>query len=335
MARFRLAPFVFLISLLQCSSQKEEIIAEIDGEAIPAAEVDGIIQNRLYAKLYEVYKIRLNTLEEILGQKLIEKEAVSRHISVDSLIKIEVYDKLSDAAMAQMIEENDLTRGVPDPMAPGKIMDLKSDRTKEHLKGVFFRKTKRDLIERLKVKYHTRVMLYEPLPPPFDLSKISSHRLNESKSLVEIIIVSDFNCSMCREEYPVIKDIVEKYKDRVSFKLAHLSDSVSFSMLFTECASREASFYNIFKAMFESIESDTINYIEVSQKLNLNESAIRSCVHSRKEELTVAIGESLNELKRTGIVYTPTLLIDNREYFGTFDVKNISEYIDRILRDKE
>ncbi len=335
MIKLRIIPIILLFTFVQCATREKDAIAEIDGESIATAEVDGAIQNRLYAKLYDVYKIRMSKLEEVLSQKLLEKEAVNRDISVDSLLKVEVYGKLSDTAMAQMIRENDLTLGVPDPNAPGKIMDLQSERAKEHLKGVFLRKTQREFVEKLKIKYNAKVLLHEPLPPPFDLSEVKTHPLNEISSSLEIIIVSDFECETCRQEYPTIKAILKKYKNTVSFKFAHLSDSTNFPMLFAECASNRTNFYGIYNAMFESIQANTINYSEVSRKLNLDEAAMRECMLVHEKEMNIAISKSMNTLKKTGIVYTPTLLIDKREYFGAFDFENISEYIDRMIQSKK
>lgn len=335
MIKSRLIPIILLFTMVQCATREREAIAEIDGEVISAAEVDGIIQNRLYAKLYDVYKIRLNTLQELLNQKLLDKEAAGRNISVDSLLKVEVYGKLSDAAIAQMVQENDLTYGIPDPSAPGKVIDPRSEQGKQYLKEIFFRKTQREFVELLKTKYNTKVLLHEPVPPPFDLSAVTTHPLNESRSALEIIIVSDFECPVCVKEYPTIKAIVNKYKSQVSFKYAHLADTTNFPMLFTECASSEADFYTIYTTMFESIQADTINYSEVSRKLKLDETVIRNCMISKQEETNLGIIKSMNALKKTGILYTPTLLIDRREYFGTFDVENISEYIDRMIERKK
>src|SRR6266496_4184173 len=58
-----------------------DVVAQVDGVAIRAGELDQRVAKRLMRVRQEEYEIRRQALEEMIGERLLEKEARARFIS--------------------------------------------------------------------------------------------------------------------------------------------------------------------------------------------------------------------------------------------------------------
>lgn len=54
---------------------EKDIIAEFDGEAIYASEINTIIKQELYDELCRIHNIKKEALEQLINVKLLQKEA--------------------------------------------------------------------------------------------------------------------------------------------------------------------------------------------------------------------------------------------------------------------
>src|SRR4051812_28947013 len=78
-----------------CSQNQDNKVALVDGKVISIESVDSVIQDKLYDRLFDIYYNRSITLDYLISDELIKKEAVNRHMSVDSLLRLEVYKPIT------------------------------------------------------------------------------------------------------------------------------------------------------------------------------------------------------------------------------------------------
>ncbi len=332
--RYNILSLIIVGFLFSCSGDKEKVIAKVDNEPLLMTELDGTIQNQLYLRLFDIYYNRKIALEHLLSAKLLLKEATNRNISVDSLLQMEVYDKYTPSSLQEIIKSNDLTKGIPDPNHAGSLIDPSSKEGIEYLTQVFYRKTEKEFVETLKSKYKVEVFLTPPLSPKIQLSNVLTHPLNRENKGPSILIVSDFNCSSCRSEFPTIKSLISKYQGSASFYFTHFSYTVSSAMIFAECAAEKTDFSNVYFSIFKNIKGDTVDYPQVARDLGVDLSDVQLSMAQKSTSFRENIQSSINILRKQGLVYTPSLIIDGRVYYGKFDIQTISEYIDNIIKTK-
>ncbi len=316
--------------ILSCERQSNDRIgkaAEVNSKIISLASVDSAISDKLYLRLYDIYYIRKIALDILIEEELLSEEATNRNLSIDSLLAIEVYNKLTKSSIEELILNNNLQNGIPDSKHPGRVFDPTSFEGEEYLEEVFFRKTRSEFVESLKLKYKITSYLKPPLTKKIELENLLRYSLNDNSFSTKILIVSDFECPACRDSHNVLNELITKYNDKVSFYFTPFSNTVNYSMLFFECISNDSNSAIAYKSMFETVLESKIDYVSISKSLNKDIDQINDCIQ-KNEAASKKINQSIEILKTAGIVQTPTLIIDGRVYYGEFDILSISEYID-------
>src|SRR5690242_9570718 len=90
-------------------SSASDIVARVDGVAIRVDELDERVGKRLARLRQEEYEVRRQALEEMIGEKLLEKEARARGISKDDLLRDELDHQVQEPdpkVMEQIYEQN-------------------------------------------------------------------------------------------------------------------------------------------------------------------------------------------------------------------------------------
>src|SRR5512134_3434498 len=86
-----------------------DVVAEIDGQPVLAADLDLRADARLARLRQEEYEIRKQALDELIWQRLVEKEAARQKVSTEVLLAREIDDKAAPPSAAQVdsiYEEN-------------------------------------------------------------------------------------------------------------------------------------------------------------------------------------------------------------------------------------
>lgn len=322
---------ILSLLLLQCRPSERKVVATIDGDQIFLDAVDSTISEKLYERLYDIYYNRKIALEHLVSLNLLKKEAINRNISVDSLLKFEVETKITQQAIDELIIENDLALGIPDPYKIGKVIDTKSDRGKRYLQTVLKRKLENDYVSILKAKYQAQINLPPPLSPRISLQDIIKYPINKSTGDLEILIISDFDCNSCQAAYPIFRNVIDKYASKVSFSYVPYATSPSESLSYSTCAiDKGINFYEVFSTLFES-SGDTLNLKKLSQHLKVDHTDVLNCMKENQKTLTEQSQNTFTEISKNGIVKTPTLIIDGRVYYGEISEDEISNYINQII----
>jgi protein-disulfide isomerase len=146
-----------------------------------------------------------------------------------------------------------------------------------------------------------------------------------------LTIVADFSCPICRAKWPIFNGIFKKYKDRMRFEYISLAPSNSFSILFAECASKQGKFWQAHDLLFEQnvVVADSFFLDTLVSQLKLDEKECMNCI--RSIDHTKRIYTSMEKLRSQGIDGTPTILINNRIFYGDIGNESLSRFIDDLL----
>ncbi|MFA6322611.1 MAG: thioredoxin domain-containing protein [Candidatus Buchananbacteria bacterium] len=156
--------------------------------------------------------------------------------------------------------------------------------------------------------------------PKIFLANADDPRTGQSQAKVVIVEFADFTCSACREAYPVIKQLIRDYGDKVLFVYRDFPAVADRPLSLVEavagnCAQEQGKFWEMHDLLFETVDDLTEEQIKTyAIKLGLNSVQFGSCLTS--EKYLPAIEKDLTEGYQAGVRATPTFFINGQKVAG-------------------
>jgi len=143
--------------------------------------------------------------------------------------------------------------------------------------------------------------------------------LDSPVTLTEFV---DFQCEACYAYYPIVKEIKEKYKDRVRFQIRNfpIESSHQFAMpaaLAAEAAARQGKFFEMHDKIFEGqkIWEQTPNATETfnsyAEEIGLDMDKYRKDIDS--VSVVSVVNKDLQDVQDLGGTGTPTFLLNGQK----------------------
>lgn len=320
-----------LISFFACKKQAEgRIIANVEGEEISMDEIDKLIKNSLYEYLFAIYDVRRIALNELIDNKLIAKEAKAHSMNSDSVISLNINELRGKITKDRYIADNALRGGVVDEKNPFKLIPLNTPEGRRILDESYVKFLRLTFLKELRTKYKVDISLEPPEMPKLDLRGVISYKRGNMQSENAVTIVSDFDCPVCQTKEPILKQIFNKYKDKVRFEYVHLSSSLNQSILFSTCAGKQGKFWEAYDLLFQMSKIGSQPTESMISDLNLDKAACEACMHDG--QVAVELNASMEQLRALGITVTPTIIINNRIYYGEISVEVMGGFIEKSLK---
>ncbi len=153
-----------------------------------------------------------------------------------------------------------------------------------------------------------------------------------------IIVVefADFQCPYCRQSFPVVREIISQYEDRVKFiyrdfPLTSLHSQAQIAAEAGECAHEQDMFWPMHDKMFINQDDLSLNAlqryareIEIPDPIQFN-----TCLTSRKYETEV--NKDFSDGYFAGVDGTPTFFINGQEFTGAVSVENFKTVLDELI----
>lgn len=153
----------------------------------------------------------------------------------------------------------------------------------------------------------------------------------------------DFQCEACYAYYPTIKQVKEKYKDKITFQIKHfpISNSHNFARLaasYAEAAAMQGKFFELHDKIMEGqkvwqVASDPTTYfLQYAEEVGLNIDQLK--VDQQSDQVKANINADLAEVRRIGGDGTPTFAINGKKIDQPDNsVEAFSTVIDQALKD--
>lgn len=152
--------------------------------------------------------------------------------------------------------------------------------------------------------------------------------IGKDGSAVTVHVYSDFQCPACKASEPILKKIVEQYKDRVKFvwkdfPLETIHKNARIGAVAARCAQTQGKYNEMHNKLFseQTIWSNQSNPNEslknYAKDLGLDTNAFNTCLDNRAEDAKVAA--NISEGNRNLVNATPTFFINNKRYNGMYE----------------
>ena len=306
------------------SSGSEGPLAMVDGK--PITDEDLNVRGELLQLEQQAYDIRMQALEEVIADRLIEAEAAKRGVSKEELIATEISSKVSDPTPLEVegfYEQQKARLRRPLEEVRPQVAEL--------MKGLREREVRMGFVAGLRESSDVKVLLD---PPRMTADLTGAPFRGPEDAPVTIVEFSDFQCPYCRRVQPTLARLQQEYGDKLrwSFKDLPLISIHPDAMKAAEaarCAGDQGKFWEYRAAMFESSQIDRSLHDRTAEELGLDQEKFTACLES--DRYAEAVEKDLREAESMGLSGTPACLINGVLLSGAQPFEQFQAVIDREL----
>jgi protein-disulfide isomerase len=305
-----------------------EVVAEVEGVPVTAADLDERIGNRLVRLRQEEYEIRRQALDEIVYDRLLEKEAKKRGVSVKDLVQDEVDRQVPepDAKVVETIYTQNQARfgAKPREAVLGEIRSALKNQARQQ-RQVAFAKSLRE-------KSAVKVALEPPratVPVP-----ASAPTLGPDGAPVTIVQFVDYQCPFCHRAQSTIDQILSRYPGKVQlvhrdFPLDGHPQAMPAARA-SRCAGEQGKFWDYHRSLMTvKGPMDDADLKSRAAGLKLDPAAFSSCLASDRFDSTIRA--AFDEGTRAGVNSTPSYFVNGRMMTGALPFEEFREVVDSEL----
>src|SRR6266511_2559330 len=301
-------------------------VALVGGAPITEAEVDRAAEGQLRELRMREFTLRSQALEELIAQKLLEKEAAARGVALPALVKAEVEDKaaVSEAEVRALYQSNKDKMGAMSEADALKQIESRLRPQRE-------RERRASYVRELRQKAGVKVLL-EPLRVAVD---VTGRPIRGNKDApVTIVEFSDFQCPFCSRARPTVNKVRETYGDkvRVIFRNFPLSihPQAQKAGEAAGCAGEQGKFWEMHDRLFANqAKLQVPDLKEHAAVLGLDPEAFRQCLDSGRH--TADLQRDAEAGTGYGVSGTPSFFINGRPLVGAQPFESFAQVIDDEL----
>lgn len=325
---FLVIPFV-LSPMFGQSEAQMATAAEVDGERISLQDLREASGEPLARLEEQAYQLKQQKLEQMIGDRLLAREARRRNISLEALINAEVSSKAAEVTPEEIrnvyeLNKNQLQK--PESEVEGQLRTLLRDQ-KVAVRRQEFAKS---------LQANAKVSVYLETPPPFRANVgVDGPSRGAPAALVTIVVFEDFQCPFCRKAQDTLEQVLGRYKEKVrvvhrDFPLQPLHPASWKAHEAGRCAEEQGKFWEYRDLLYKNAPAagpeQLSNY---ASQLGMNLPEFNKCLDSGKFKAVVQRDE--NEGERLGVQGTPAFFINGRLLSGAQPESEFSRMIDEEL----
>ena len=304
------------------------MVAEVDGARITRGELDKKAAESLVAIRQQEYETLRRALDEMIVDRLVEKEASARGLSREALLKAEIDDRVPppDPGLLDMLYEQHKQRF--------------GGKTREEMGPEIARAVREQGLSARRSAFHddlrSRAQVKVTLEPPRAEVAVPADApaLGPATAPVTIVEFSDYQCPYCHRAQETVDELLAKYKDKVrfvhrDFPLDGHAQALPAARA-ARCAGEQGKFWDYHRGLLNApgdlSEPDLKGR---AASLGLDGAKFGSCLESPHHEK--AIRASVEDGARLGVTGTPAFFINGRMLFGARPIEQFQEIIDAEL----
>jgi protein-disulfide isomerase len=305
--------------------------ARVGDEVITIEDLEQAVKPQL-AKLEEQrYEILDQRLDQLIGERLLAQEAKRRNVSVEDLLKTDVFAKAPD------VPDSEVTAFINQNRGRLPKMDDKELRLKvwDHLRSQKVTEQRQSYLQGLRGQSKVTVLLQEPTSARYDVSGDRGFALGPKDAPVTIVEFSDFQCPFCKTATATIKQVLDKYPGKVrlvfrDYPLASLHPQAPKAHEAARCAGDQAKFWEYHDVLFErSPKIAPQDLKQYAQELKLDATAFGQCLDSGK--YTAEVDKDFQEGVGLGLTGTPSFFINGKQIVGAQPLAAFQRIVDGEL----
>jgi len=304
------------------------VVAVIDGVPVTFDEMEKRATKNLYQLRQEEYETRRMALEEIIYERLLEKEARRRGLSVAELNRAEIDDKLTPVTEAEVTATYERAR----PRLGGRTLEQVRPDIEAALRQQRERQRRAELRETLLGAAKVQVRLEAPRVP-IEIPA-GTPVVGPADAPITLIEYSDYQCPYCHKAQESVDQVMATYAGKVRF--VHQEYPLSnhprafAASLAARCAAEQGKFWEFHRNLMLSPGSfEDADLQARGQSLGLDAGKLQACIASGKYDPVVKAAQDAGT--SVGVDSTPTFFINGRRVTGALPFEAFRRVIDEEL----
>ena len=313
----------------KASAGSGQVLAVVNGKPITEAEVrtNAAEQFQALDRDYQqkVHELLESGLDQVVQDRLLEAEAAARKSTKDALLAEIKPAPVTDADVDAFYEQNKAQIQRPKEQIAPQIKSYLEQQGQQKARQAYF--------SNLEGKYKVEKKL-EPIRVEVATTGPTKGPATAPVTIVEF---SDFQCPFCGRLTPTLKQVEQKYGDKV--RLVFRQYPLPFHQYAQKaaeaslCAADQGKFWEMHDALFANQQALAVEQLKAkAAELGLNAEQFNSCLDSGKT--AAAIQADMKEGSSVGVNGTPAMFINGRFINGAVPLEQITSVIDDELRRK-
>jgi protein-disulfide isomerase len=327
-----------VLSLLACSSapaqQGSDTAARIGDRAVTVKELDEKWRAENPAAHAEatqkLYEGRRGALEQILAEMLIAEAAKGSGMSLEAFEESQISTRVKPVTDADVVAFYQANIG----QMQGRSLEAMTPAINRYLSEQNRTAARQTWLAELRKKGpDVRVMID---PPRHSVTLASTDpSLGSASAPVTIVEFSDFQCPFCRQAAPTLKQIRDKYGDKVrvvwkDFPLTQIHPQAFKAGEAAHCAAEQGKFWEYHDRLFANQQAlQPADLKKHAVETGLDSAKFDACLDSSKYGDRVR--EGVAQGARLGVNSTPTMYVNGRLVSGAQPYEVIAAVIDEEL----
>src|SRR3989441_1662411 len=310
---------------------RSEPLAEVNGEVITAEEIEQALGAQLRRLEQQIYDMKRQKLEAVIGERLLAREAAKQSLSVQALLDAEV------AAKAGTVADEDVESFYQANKARLKGDEAEArERIRAHFQSQKLVARRQAYLQSLRSQ--AKVVIRLQAPPVFkaEVGGVEGAPfLGPAAAPVTIVEFSDFQCPFCKQVVPTLTQVLSRYREKVKlvfrdFPIDSLHPQARKAAEAARCAQDQGKFWDYHDALFANTPKLSPEQLKTyAQQVGLDLPSFERCLASGTH--AAAVQKSLDEGIRLGVTGTPAFFINGELLSGAQPVENFARVIEREL----
>jgi protein-disulfide isomerase len=304
--------------------------AELNGETFLVSDVDAWLKEQLFAQASEdrdpmkLYELRSKALDDMVNERLLEKEAAPLGISPEELVRRETEKRVAvgDEELLAFYEQN------KERMGEVSFEEMKP-RIQRHLQQQRGMIAAREYLRELRSNATFEIHLDAPR------IEVAARgpSLGPDDAPVTIIEFSDYRCGYCRRAEATLQQLLERYPSEVRLVSRHfpLNQTSRGAAEAAACANEQGRFWEFHRGLFAAgAQHDAESLEQHASDAELDLEAFRTCVEEGR--FKAGVEADLADGRRAGVTGTPAFFVNGIPISGARPLEDFVAIIEQELR---
>jgi protein-disulfide isomerase len=306
-----------------------EIVAEAGDVRVTRVELEAEAAGRLLPLKSQEYDTLRESLEDLLFERLVKREAQARRVSPEVFVQGELKldrsapDPKEVEAIYQANRDRLGQRSVAD--AKAEIVRLLEEERAREARSAF----RKDLFHKAGVRVY--------LPPPRLNLQVPADApvLGPPDARVTLVEFADYQCPYCQQAESIVEGILDKNPKTVRFVLRDFPLDTKHARALpaaeaAHCAEDQGKFFEYRRSLLGTPGNlSDEDLVRRAEGLHLKTDAFRTCLAARPHE--AEIRKSFEDARALGVSATPTFFVNGRYVEGLRSEGQLQDIIDSEL----
>jgi protein-disulfide isomerase len=278
----------------------------------------------------KLYDGRRAALDAIVAEMLITEAAKAKGVAPDAYTTEEVTRRTKPVTDADVVSFFQANQG----QMQGRPLDMMSAPIKGYLEERARDAAREDLLAELRKGGPAVSLLLDAPRVQVDVAA-TDPALGGASAPVTLVEFSDFQCPFCQRVEPTLKQIRDKYGDKVrivwkDFPLTQIHPQAFKASEAAHCAGDQGKFWEYHDRLFANQQALQLTDLKAhAAALGLNAATFDACLDGSKYAERVRDGVAAGS--RLGVNSTPTSYVNGRMLSGSLPFEAFSAVIDEEL----